>query len=185
MGDFEQDLERLQPNGSRRLVAFLGGTLGNLDRDQRLAFLRRTRQMLGPDDRLLIGTDLVKDTERLEAAYNDSAGVTAEFNRNMLRVINTNLGADLDPDRFEHVAFYDEQEQRIEMRLARANPTRHGSRAGDGRRIRARRGDTDGDLLQVHHARAGARVCRRGPELLAGTPTATACSRSRWPARPS
>ena len=118
VGDFEQDLERLQPNGSRRLVAFLGGTLGNLDRDQRLAFLRRTSEMLGPDDRLLIGTDLVKDTERLEAAYNDSAGVTAEFNRNMLSVINTNLDADLDPELFEHVAFYDEQAQRIEMRLS-------------------------------------------------------------------
>jgi L-histidine N-alpha-methyltransferase len=65
----------------------------------------------------LVGTDLVKDRDRLEAAYNDSAGVTAEFNRNLLHVINAHLRADLDPDRFEHVAFYNEPEQRIEMWL--------------------------------------------------------------------
>jgi L-histidine Nalpha-methyltransferase len=117
VGDFEQDLDRLRPNGKRRLFAFLGGTLGNLDHDQRLGFLRRIRSLLGPGDRFLVGTDLVKDKDRLEAAYNDTAGVTAEFNRNMLHVINDNLGADLDPDRFEHVAIYDEEERRIEMRL--------------------------------------------------------------------
>jgi L-histidine N-alpha-methyltransferase len=117
VGDFERDLERLRANGDRRLVAFLGGTLGNFDQRQRLAFLRRTRRMLGPDDRLLIGTDLVKDRKRLEAAYNDSDGVTAEFNRNVLRVVNTNLEGDLDPGRFDHVAFYDERRRRIEMRL--------------------------------------------------------------------
>ncbi len=117
VGDFERDLERLRANGDRRLVAFLGGTLGNFDQRQRLAFLRRTRRMLGPDDRLLIGTDLVKDRKRLEAAYNDSDGVTAEFNRNVLRVVNANLDGDLDPARFDHVAFYDERRRRIEMRL--------------------------------------------------------------------
>jgi L-histidine N-alpha-methyltransferase len=117
VGDFEQDLERLERNGSRRLVAFLGGTLGNLDRGQRRRFLVRLRRLLAPDDRLLIGTDLVKDTRQLEAAYNDSAGVTAEFNRNVLHVINANLDGELDPDCFEHIALYDEQEQRIEMRL--------------------------------------------------------------------
>ena len=73
--------------------------------------------MLGPDDRLLIGTDLVKDSERLEAAYNDTAGVTAEFNRNVLRVLNARLGADFDPDRFQHVAFFDLDNEWIEMRL--------------------------------------------------------------------
>jgi L-histidine N-alpha-methyltransferase len=117
VGDFEQDLERLRHNGRRRLVAFLGGTLGNLDRNQRRAFLGRIRRLLEPDDGLLIGTDLVKDEATLEAAYNDSAGVTAEFNRNVLRVINANLGGDLDPARFDHVALYHEGEQRIEMRL--------------------------------------------------------------------
>jgi L-histidine N-alpha-methyltransferase len=117
VGDFEQDLDRLRPNGRRRLVAFLGGTLGNFDRNQRRTFLTRTRDLLGVDDRLLIGTDLAKDKARLEAAYNDAAGVTAEFNRNVLEVINSNLGAQLDPGRFEHVALYDEEKRRIEMRL--------------------------------------------------------------------
>jgi L-histidine Nalpha-methyltransferase len=117
VGDFEQNIERLRANGDRRLVAFLGGTLGNFDRRQRLAFLRRMRMLLGPNDRLLIGTDLVKDRERLEAAYNDTAGVTAEFNRNVLRVINANLEGDLNPAGFDHVAFYDERRRRVEMRL--------------------------------------------------------------------
>jgi L-histidine Nalpha-methyltransferase len=117
VGDFEQDLDRLRHNGRRRLVAFLGGTLGNLNRGQRRAFLTRMRRLLGAGDRLLIGCDLVKDEETLEAAYNDSAGVTAEFNRNVLRVINANLDGDLDPARFDHVARYDEAQQRIEMRL--------------------------------------------------------------------
>jgi L-histidine N-alpha-methyltransferase len=84
--------------------------------------LRALRDCLGPDDRLLVGTDLVKDRSRLEAAYNDPAGVTAEFNRNVLRVINANLGGDLDPDRFDHVALYDDARQRIEMRLRAREP---------------------------------------------------------------
>jgi len=117
VGDFERDLDRIPRNGERRLVAFLGGTIGNLEPLQRQGMLRHLRAGLGPEDRLLVGTDLVKDTARLEAAYNDDAGVTAEFNRNVLRVINSHLDGDLDPDRFEHVAIYDEKEQRIEMRL--------------------------------------------------------------------
>ena len=101
----------------RRLIAFLGGTIGNLDHPRRSRLLRALRAQLGPDDRLLVGTDMVKDRERLEAAYNDSAGVTAEFNRNMLRVINANLDGDLDPEMFDHVAFYNEHARRIEMWL--------------------------------------------------------------------
>jgi L-histidine Nalpha-methyltransferase len=119
VGDFGRDLEQV-PDGRRRLFAFLGGTIGNLYPDQRAAFLERLRRMMGPDDRLLIGTDLVKDRAVLEAAYNDSAGATAEFNRNVLRVINAGLEADFDPDAFEHVAFFDEANSWIEMRL-RAN----------------------------------------------------------------
>jgi L-histidine Nalpha-methyltransferase len=119
VGDFGRDLERI-PDGRRRLFAFLGGTIGNLYPDQRAAFLARLRGGMGPDDRLLIGTDLVKDRAVLEAAYNDSAGVTAEFNRNVLRVINAGLEADFDPEAFEHVAFFDEANAWIEMRL-RAN----------------------------------------------------------------
>jgi L-histidine Nalpha-methyltransferase len=117
VADFEEDLERLEHNGSRRLIVFLGGTIGNLDRSERQRFLQRMRGLLDPEDRLLIGADLVKDRARLEAAYNDSAGVTAEFNRNILHVINVALGADFRPARFKHVALYNERARWIEMRL--------------------------------------------------------------------
>ena len=117
VGDFEHHLDRIPPARGRRLIAFLGGTIGNLDAPQRMRLLRALQAELRPDDRLLVGTDLVKDRARLEAAYNDTAGVTAEFNRNLVRVINAHLGADLDPEAFEHVAFYNEREQRIEMWL--------------------------------------------------------------------
>jgi L-histidine N-alpha-methyltransferase len=119
VGDFERDLERL-PQGERRLFAFLGGTIGNLYPDERAAFLSRLRDLMRPGDHLLIGTDLVKDRELLEAAYNDRQGVTAEFNRNILRVVNEGCGADFDLHAFEHVAFFDEANSWIEMRL-RAN----------------------------------------------------------------
>jgi len=119
VGDFDRDLERV-PAGQRRLFAFLGGTIGNLFPDERAAFLARLRELMLPDDRLLIGTDLVKDRSVLEAAYNDSQGVTAEFNRNVLRVVNDGLGANFAPEAFEHVAFFDEANSWIEMRL-RAN----------------------------------------------------------------
>jgi L-histidine N-alpha-methyltransferase len=119
VGDFGRDLGRI-PDGRRRLFAFLGGTIGNLYPDQRAGFLGRLRETMGPDDRLVIGTDLVKDRAILEAAYNDSEGLTAEFNRNVLRVINAGLDADFDPEAFEHVAFFSEADSWIEMRL-RAN----------------------------------------------------------------
>jgi L-histidine N-alpha-methyltransferase len=105
------------PVGERPLVAFLGGTVGNFYPDTRARFLARVRELLGGEGRLLLGTDLVKDVDVLEAAYNDSAGVTAEFNRNVLLAINRELDADFDPDAFEHVAFFDEDESWIEMRL--------------------------------------------------------------------
>ena len=116
VGDFEHHLGHIPP-GERRLFAFLGGTIGNLYPPERAAFLRRVRRLMGPTDKLLIGTDLVKDRDVLEAAYNDSEGVTAEFNRNVLRVVNDGLGADFDPEAFEHVAFFDEANSWIEMRL--------------------------------------------------------------------
>ena len=119
VGDFGRDLERV-PDGERRLFAFLGGTVGNLYPDERSEFLGRLRELMSPADRLAVGTDLVKDRAVLEAAYNDRAGVTAEFNRNILRVVNDGLGADFDPECFEHVAFFDEANSWIEMRL-RAN----------------------------------------------------------------
>jgi L-histidine Nalpha-methyltransferase len=117
VGDFERDLARIPNSSDRRLIVFLGGTIGNFNALERRVMLGKLSDRLGPDDRLLIGTDLVKDRDRLEAAYNDSEGVTAEFNRNVLNVINNNLDANLDPERFDHRAIYDERRQWIEMRL--------------------------------------------------------------------
>jgi L-histidine N-alpha-methyltransferase len=116
VGDFGRDLARV-PDGERRLFAFLGGTIGNLYPPERAEFLAALRETMRSADRLLIGTDLVKDRSVLEAAYNDSQGVTADFNRNILRVVNEGLGADFDPQAFEHVAFFDEASSWIEMRL--------------------------------------------------------------------
>jgi len=116
VGDFERHLDRL-PTDGRTLVAFLGGTIGNLRPAQRATFLRNLGDRLGPDDHLLLGTDLVKDPARLVAAYDDAAGVTAEFNRNVLRVLNRELDGDLDPARFRHVALWNAAESWIEMHL--------------------------------------------------------------------
>jgi len=116
VGDFHQHLDRLG-GGDRRLFAFLGGTIGNLDPDQRSRFLGDLAAAMVPGDRLLLGTDLVKDRGRLVRAYDDAAGVTAEFNRNVLHVLNRELGADFVPARFEHVARWNEPDQRIEMWL--------------------------------------------------------------------
>ena len=115
--DFEADLEHLPRDGGQRLIAFLGGTIGNFDTSERAAFLSRIAALMGPDDRLLLGTDLVKERGRLEAAYDDSAGVTAEFNKNVLHVLNRELGADFDPEGFEHVARWDPEWERIDIRL--------------------------------------------------------------------
>jgi L-histidine Nalpha-methyltransferase len=100
-----------------RLVAFLGSTIGNLLPDQRAAFLTRVRAGLRPDDTFLLGTDLVKDPGTLVAAYDDDSGVTAAFNKNVLAVLNAELGADFDLDEFEHVALWDPAAEWIEMRL--------------------------------------------------------------------
>ncbi|MFJ4916825.1 L-histidine N(alpha)-methyltransferase [Streptomyces sp. NPDC088726] len=100
-----------------RLVAFLGGTIGNLLPQERAAFLSSVRSLLSPGDSLLLGTDLVKDEEVLVAAYDDAAGVTAEFNRNVLSVVDRELGADFEPGDFEHVARWDPEREWIEMRL--------------------------------------------------------------------
>jgi L-histidine Nalpha-methyltransferase len=116
VGDFERHLDRV-PGGGTRLVAFLGSTIGNLDPDGRARFYRSIAAGLAPDDALLLGTDLVKDTRRLEAAYDDAAGVTAAFNRNVLSVLNRELAADFAPERFAHVARWNPVEEWIEMRL--------------------------------------------------------------------
>jgi len=117
IGDFERHLDRLPEPRGPRLVAFLGGTIGNLDPAGRRAFLGSVAELLGDDDHLLLGTDLVKDRATLEAAYDDEAGVTAEFNRNVLHVLNRELGANFDPSAFHHVAAFDAENEWIEMRL--------------------------------------------------------------------
>lgn len=116
VGDFTRHLDAL-PAGGGRLVAFLGGTIGNLLPDQRAAFLSGLRAVLERGEWFLLGADLVKDPSVLVPAYDDAAGVTAEFNRNVLRVINRELAGDFDPGGFAHVARWDEEQEWIEMRL--------------------------------------------------------------------
>ncbi len=124
VGDFERHLVHLPSPCGPRLVVFLGGTIGNLMPGARRRFLRSLTRVLGPDGHLVLGTDLVKDPRILEAAYDDSAGVTAEFNRNVLRVVNRELDADFDLTAFDHVAFFDREHEWIEMRLrARSRQT--------------------------------------------------------------
>ncbi|MEY9872825.1 dimethylhistidine N-methyltransferase/ergothioneine biosynthesis protein EgtC [Streptacidiphilus sp. MAP12-33] len=115
--DFETDLTLPPDAPGPRLVAFLGSTIGNLDEAQRQAFYRALRLTLSADDVLLLGADLVKDREVLLRAYDDSLGVTAEFDKNVLGVLNRELDADFDPDAFAHVARWNEEHERIEMHL--------------------------------------------------------------------
>ena len=116
VGDFGRHLSFL-PEGKRRLIAFLGSTIGNLPPIERAGFLQSVEATLTPGEALLLGVDLVKDVARLEAAYNDSAGLTAEFNRNILYVLNRELGGDFEPEQFEHVARWDSDNEWIEMVL--------------------------------------------------------------------
>ena len=125
VGDFVRHLDEVPApaEGQPRVVALLGGTIGNFRPKERHDLLRSIAGLLRREgDFLLLGTDLVKDRERLVAAYDDSAGVTAEFNRNVLRVVNRELDADFDVDSFEHVALWNEDEEWIEMRLRASRP---------------------------------------------------------------
>ncbi len=124
-GDFEEHLTEI-PSGGRRLFVFLGSTIGNLTPEPRAEFLASLASVMRPGDSLLLGTDLVKDTERLVRAYDDAAGVTALFNRNVLAVINRELDADFDVEEYRHVARWNSEEERIEMWL----------RAGSDQRVR-------------------------------------------------
>ncbi|MEU3270450.1 L-histidine N(alpha)-methyltransferase [Saccharomonospora sp. NPDC006951] len=121
VGDFTEHLDLL-PGERPRLVAFLGGTIGNFLPQDRAKFLRSVRDVLHPGEWLLLGTDLVKERDTLEKAYDDSEGVTADFNRNVLVVINERLGADFDPGAFEHVSYWDAGNEWIEMRLRATKP---------------------------------------------------------------
>ncbi len=127
-GDFEEHLAKI-PSGGRRLFVFLGSTIGNLDRGARAEFLAALADVLQPGDSLLLGTDLVKDVGRLVRAYDDAAGVTAQFNRNVLAVINRELDADFDLDAFRHVATWNSEDERMEMwlRVERAQRVRIGA----------------------------------------------------------
>jgi L-histidine Nalpha-methyltransferase len=131
-GDFEEHLGKI-PQVGRRLVVFLGSTIGNLTPGPRAEFLDSLADTLQPGDSLLLGTDLVKDATRLVRAYDDRAGVTAEFNRNVLAVVNRELGADFDLAAFDHVARWNADEERIEMWL----------RARSAQRIRVAELDLD------------------------------------------
>ncbi|TNM38454.1 L-histidine N(alpha)-methyltransferase [Nocardioides albidus] len=123
VGDFTLHLAHL-PAGGRRMVAFLGGTIGNLYREERAAFLGALADVLEPGDSLLLGTDLVKSADRLIAAYDDSQGVTEAFIRNSLVVVNRELGADFDPDSFSYVPFWDPHMERMDLRLRAEVPQR-------------------------------------------------------------
>ncbi|MFE3024579.1 L-histidine N(alpha)-methyltransferase [Nocardia tengchongensis] len=116
VSDFTATLDNL-PGGGRRMVAFLGGTIGNLVPAERAEFLRGIRDVLEPGEQLLLGAGLVIDPAVLVPAYDDAAGVTAEFNRNVLHVLNARLGADFEPEKFAHVAVWDAEREWIEMRL--------------------------------------------------------------------
>ncbi len=116
VGDFEHHIARI-PTGDRTLFMLLGGTIGNFTPEPRAEFLAAVAAVMKPGDYFLLGTDLVKDIARLEAAYDDAAGVTARFNKNVLSVINKRLGADFDLDQFEHRSVYDAENEWIEMRL--------------------------------------------------------------------
>jgi len=128
VADFEADLDKI-PCGPGRLVVFLGSTIGNFSRTQAIALLRRMKTLAGEGGWLLLGTDLVKDRSVLEAAYNDARGVTARFNANILEVVNRHLDGNFVTGRFEHVAFYNEVESRIEsyLRARSAHSVRLGS----------------------------------------------------------
>jgi L-histidine N-alpha-methyltransferase len=123
VGDFDHHLHAL-PVGGRRMIAFLGSTIGNFAPAERKEFLADLAASMAPGDSLLLGTDLVKDVGRLERAYDDSRGVTAEFNRNVLHVVNRELRADFDIDAFAHVSRFDRDEEWIEMRLRATRPQR-------------------------------------------------------------
>ncbi len=124
VGDFQRHLDCVPRPvaGEPRLVALLGGTIGNFPPGTRRSLLRDTAALLDPADHFLLGTDLVKDPAIIEAAYDDAQGVTAEFNRNVLHVMNRELGADFDPDAFDHVAFFDRRREWVEMRLRAQRP---------------------------------------------------------------
>ncbi len=166
VGDFQHDLAALGPGGGR-LALLLAGTIGNLHPERELpGFLRALARQLTPGDAFLVGLDQVKDVGRLEAAYNDAGGVTAEFNRNILLVVNGALDADFDPEAFDHLAFYDREHAWIEMRL-RARHDQHVRLPGADLELTLRRGQEIRTELSCKYTRASfeARLARTGLRL--------------------
>jgi len=117
LGDFTAGLEHLPRLEGRTLYMFLGGTIGNFTDPAAISLLSEIRALMGPEDRLLLGADRVKDVAKLNAAYNDAAGYTAAFNLNVLSVLNEAIDADFEPEKFSHRAFYNQNEAQIEMHL--------------------------------------------------------------------
>jgi L-histidine N-alpha-methyltransferase len=167
-GDFERHLHEI-PRGGRRLVAFLGSTIGNLTPGPRAAFLAALSEILQPGDSILLGTDLVKDTDRLVRAYDDSAGVTAQFNRNVLSVINRELDADFNLDAFKHVARWNSEEHRVEMWL-RANGVQRVHIAELGMSVEF----TDGEEMLTEVS------CKFTPEQVAVELAGAGLTRTHW-----
>jgi L-histidine N-alpha-methyltransferase len=167
-GDFEEHLGKI-PRGGRRLVVFLGSTIGNLTTEPRAEFLAALSDTLQPGDSLLLGTDLVKDVDRLVRAYDDSAGVTAQFNRNVLAVVNRELGADFDLAAFEHVARWNTAEERIEMWL----------RAGSAQRVRIDALDLTADFAAGEEMLTEV-SCKFRPDGVAAELAAAGLRRTHW-----
>lgn len=167
VGDFTRDLSRLGP-GNRRLLVFLAGTIGNLDANEVATFLAEIAALTGPDDAFLLGVDLVKAPEILEAAYDDAQGITARFNLNMLNVLNAEFGATFDPADFTHRASWNAEEARVEIWLdavrdvdvlVPAAATRVQLRAGQGIRTELSCKYTE-ESLKTRLATAGLRLDR-------------------------
>ena len=166
VGDFERHLDALPPAEGPRVIVFLGGTIGNFPPGSRRQFLRSLGQALRPQDRLLLGTDLVKDPADPRGRLQRLRGVTAAFNRNMLAVLNRELDADFDLDAFEHVAFYDREQEWIEMRLrALRSQDVHVRKLGLDRALRQPRGAAHRDQREVHPPAAGGRFRAAGLRL--------------------
>ena len=163
VADFERHLHLLPTDGPR-LVAFLGGTIGNFEPEQRAAFLAAVGETLRPGDALLLGTDLVKDPARLVRAYDDAAGVTADFNRNVLRVINRELGGTFDVDAFEHARGLGRRAGvDRDAAAVHARPDGRRTRPGPAGRLRRRGGDAHRDLREVPRGQGGRRAHRGRP----------------------
>lgn len=138
--DFHQQLSML-PTGNRRLFCFLGSTIGNFNKDELIRFSRQLGSVMQSGDLLLLGTDLVKDISILEAAYNDEKGITEQFNKNILSVVNSLIGSDFNEEEFVHHAFYNSREKRIEMHL-KAKSNQNVSLSGLSPKIYIAKGET-------------------------------------------